>query len=124
MSLNSQNGGAKISTLFSLALLAAFVWALFNVGPVFIADYNLQDEMVQVAQKPRTRSIQDSQYEKMVLDEAIELDLQDYIKLSQIKVKTKGTSREIKLKYQRTVKILPGFVHTFVFDHTVDERIL
>ena len=118
-----ERGGAKVSTIVWLVLLAVFGLALFNVGPVYISDYTLGDELIQIARRPKNRREGDKAIVDMVMEEVESLELEIYIKPSQIKVNTRGASRQIQLEYERTVEILPSWTKTLHFRHNVEERI-
>ena len=118
-----ERGGAKFSTIVWIVLLAVFGMALWNVGPAYIADYTLGDELIQIARRPFNRREGERVVVNMIMEEVEALELEDYIKPTQIKVNTKGQSRQIQLEYERTIEILPSWVRTFVFEHDVDERI-
>jgi len=116
----SQRGEGRMSTIIALALLATFGLAMWNVAPVYIADYSLEDHMIQTARRPsylKEREIRD-----MLMEEVRDQGLRDYINPTQFKVEKRDGSRKISVKYSRTVEILPGWKKTFAFDHVVDER--
>ena len=106
-----------------IALFAIFAVAAFNVLPVYIADYSLHDEMIQIARRPNIGNEPEKETVDRVMDEVIELELEEYINPTQIKVTMHTATREIRLSYSREVTILPHWTRTFKFDHDVNERI-
>jgi hypothetical protein len=121
--VNCEKGGARLSTIVSLALFAVFAVAMFNVLPVYIADYSLNDEMIQIARRPNIGNEPEKETIDRVMDEVIDLELDEYINPSQIKVTKRAATRQIRLSYSREVTILPNWTRTFSFDHDVNERI-
>lgn len=120
--VNRERGGAKLSTVISVALFVVFAIAMVNVLPVYVADYTLHDEMIQIARRPNIGGESDKVTIDRVMDEVKELELEEYINPAQIKVTMRAATRQISLSYQREVKVLPNWVRTFKFDHEVNER--
>lgn len=118
--LRRERGEGKLSGILSLIFIAAFVYALLNVGPPYLADYNLKDNMIQIARLGRGANPDDAIKEKLmriVRDEGLE----SYIFPSDFKISTHETSRRIAVEYKRTMQVLPGFKWTKTFSHEVDE---
>lgn len=115
-----QRGEGRLSTIIFLGLLAVLGLALWNVGPVYIADYSLSDHMIQTARRPvfiKEQAIRD-----LLMEEVKYQGLRDLIKPGDFKILKRDGSRKIELKYERTVEVLPNWTHTFKFEHVVDER--
>jgi hypothetical protein len=118
--ISRQRGEGRLGTIVSLALLAVFGMALWNVGPVFIADYTISDHMIQTARRPAF--IKDKEIQDLLMEEIRNQRLLDEIKPTMFKIQKRDGSRRIELKYSRTVEILPNWVRTFEFEHVADER--
>lgn len=116
----NQRGEGRMGTIVALALVAVFGMALWNVGPLYVADYTIGDHMIQTARRPS--HIKDREILDLLMEEVRNQRLRDNISPSQFKIVKRDGSRRIELKYERTVEILPGWERTFVFEHMVDER--
>jgi len=116
-----QRGEGRLSTIIFLGLLAVFGLALWNVGPVYIADYALSDHMIQTARRPVF--LQEDAIRDLLMEEVKYQGLRDLIKPTDFKIKKRDGSRRIEVKYERTVEVLPNWTHTFKFEHVVDEQI-
>jgi hypothetical protein len=116
-----ERGEGRLGTVIALALLAVFGLALWNVGPVYVADYSLGDHIVQTARRPV--HIKDDAIRDLLMEEVRSQGLRDLIKPTDFKIQRRDGSRKIELKYQRTVEVLPSWKHTFAFEHGVDEII-
>lgn len=117
---SSQRGEGRMGTLVALVVVAVFGMALWNVGPLYIADYTLADHMIQTARRPSY--LKDRQILDLLMEEVKNQGLLDYIKPAQFKIIKRDGSRRIELKYTRTIEVLPGWTRTFDFDHVADER--
>jgi len=116
---SSQRGEGRMGTIIALALVAVFGMALWNVGPLYVADYTLADHMIQTARRPS--HVNDKEIRELLMEEVRDQRLRDHIKPTQFKVTKRDGSRKIELKYERTVEVLPGWERTFVFEHVADE---
>jgi len=121
--VKGERGGARFSTIVSIALFAVFAMAMYNVLPVYIADYTLHDEMIQIARRPDIGNEPEKETIDRVMEQVRELALEGYISANQIKVSKRGGTRQIVISYAREVKILPNWTRTFEFNHDVTERI-
>jgi hypothetical protein len=118
-----ERGEGKLGGILSLALIAAFVYAVWNVAPPFMADFNLKDRMIQICRLGRGANPDEAITEKL-MSVVKEEELTDFIGPRDFKITTRDTSRRIVLEYERTLKILPGFKKTWKFSHDVDEPII
>jgi YbbR domain-containing protein len=46
---NGEKGGSKLKTVFALAIVAALVFAVVKIVPVYVTNYQLQDSMQEEA---------------------------------------------------------------------------
>lgn len=115
-----ERGESKLGGLISLVVFVTFCYAIWNVAPVYIADYNLGDKMMEICRLNRGLN-PDEKINDLLMNIVREQNLDDYIKKGDFKVNTRDQSRRISVAYERTVKILPGWVRTFKFDHDVDQ---
>jgi hypothetical protein len=60
----------------------------------------------------------------MLMKEVRERRLGDYIRPQNFKISTVETSRQITIRYERTVEVLPGIKHTFQFTFTADQPLV
>lgn len=115
-----ERGEGKMGGMLSLAAFLAFCYAVFNVAPVYMADYNLGDKMLEICRLSRGLN-PDEKIQELLMGAVRDQGLDEYIPKGSFKVETKENSRRIRVEYERTVKILPGWVRTFKFDHDVDQ---
>jgi hypothetical protein len=122
MRSGNEKGEGKLGTLIGLVLFVGVILAIWNVGPVFWADYNFKDKLNEIARVGRHRS--DEDVLRMVMREVSENKLEPYINSKTCKINTLETRRTILCEYDRTVQILPGFQHTFHFRDDADQPLL
>jgi hypothetical protein len=118
--LRRERGESKIAGIVTLLLLAAFAYALFNVAPAFVSDYNLKDQIVQVARLGRGGNPDEAITERL-MKAVREEGLTDFIGPRDFKINTRDSSRKITVEYERTLNVLPGYKRNFKFSHEVDE---
>jgi hypothetical protein len=123
MRIGKQTGEGKLSGIIWLALLAALLYAGWNVGPVYMANYVLADKMNEIARSPRGTTGDDKIYD-MLMKEVREQGLVDHVRRQNFRVQTLETSRKITLDYERPGEILPGWKHIFRFHNVVDQPLL
>jgi hypothetical protein len=117
-----ERGEGRLGTLVGLVLFVAVILAIWNLGPVFWADYNFKDKLNEFARIGRHRS--DEEILRMIMREVSENKLEGYINSHTCKITTLETRRTILCEYDRTVDILPGFRHTFHFRDDADQPLL
>jgi hypothetical protein len=122
MRVGHERGEGRIGTLIGLVFFVAVVLAIWNVGPVFWADYNFKDKLNEIARVGRHKS--DDDIARMIMHEVSDNKLEGFIGAQTCKIKTLETRRTIQCAYDRTVDILPGFRHTFHFKDDADQPLL
>jgi hypothetical protein len=115
-----QRGAGRLGGIFTLAVFVAFCYAVFNVGPVYLADFSLGDKMQEICRLGRGQN-PDERISELLMGAVRDQRLEDYVPKANFKIHTRENSRRIQLEYERTVKILPGWVRTFQFSHDVDQ---
>ena len=121
--MSSERGEGKLSSLFALAVFAAAILAMWNVGPVFIDDFALKDKMNEIARAPRGTHTDDKILE-MLMRYVREERIDGYVQRTAFKISTLETSRRITVDYHREAQILPGWKHTFTFHNQVDQPLI
>jgi len=111
-----------MGTIVGLVLFVAVILAIWNLAPVFWADYNFKDKLNEIARVGRHRS--DDDVMRMIMREVSENKLEGYITGHTCKINTMDTRRTIVCEYDRTVQIVPGFSKTFHFRDDVDQPLL
>jgi hypothetical protein len=117
---DAQKGEGKAGTIFWLAALLLFLFALAHVGPVYWADYTMTDNVTEIAHLQRGLN-PDDKIMAMLLKAAEDHDLASYLDRTSFQVTTRDASRRIVYAYDRTVTVLPGWQKTFHFAHDIDE---
>jgi hypothetical protein len=123
MSRRHERGEGRVGCFVTLAVLAAILYAAWNIVPVYVANGNLKDKMNEIARTPRGSTTEEQLYDllmKTVREEALD----PYVKRAQFKMSTLETSRRISVEYERPVKVLPGFTHVFRFSNQVDQPLI
>jgi hypothetical protein len=115
--IETQRGEGKLGGIISLGVFLAFCYAIFNVAPVYMADYQLGDKMLEVC---RLRA-PDDRIRELLMAEVRERGLHEYVGKEDFKVATRDSARRIRLDYQRSAKVLPGWTRVFKFSHDVDQ---
>jgi len=118
-----ERGEGRLGCVITLAVLAAILFAAWNIVPVYVANGNLKDKMNEAARTPRGMAT-DEQLIDLVMKTVREEALDPYVKRAQFKISTIETSRRITVDYERPVKVLPGFTRTFRFSNQVDQPLL
>ena len=122
MRFGNERGEGRLGTLVGLVLFVGVVLAIWNLAPVFWADYNFKDKLNEIARVGRHRSDEDVM--RMIMHEVSENRLEAFINSRTCKINTLETRRTIRCEYNRTVQILPGFNHTFNFKDEADQPLL
>ena len=122
MRAGHERGEGKMGTIVGLLLFVGVILAIWNLGPVFWADYNFMDKLNEIARVGRHRS--DDDILRMIMKEVSDNKLEGYITGHTCKINTLETRRTIRCDYYRTVEILPGFRHTFHFADEADQPLL
>ena len=122
MRAGHESGEGRMGTIVGLVLFVGVILAIWNLGPVFWADYNFKDKLNEIARVGRHRS--DDDVLRMIMREVSDNKLEGYITGHTCKITTLETRRTIQCEYDRTVEILPGFRHTFHFKDLADQPLL
>jgi hypothetical protein len=117
-----EHGKGALSSIIWLAGLAAVVYAVLNVGPPFIANWNVTDKMNEVARLPKGLNT-DDRLRELIMKTVREEGLDPYIKPQAFQIQTLESSRRITLAYDREIKVLPGYTRNFHFTGQADQPI-
>jgi len=123
MRLRSEKGEGRLSSIIWLIVLAAFGYAVWHVGPIYIAGYSLSDKMNEMARAPKYNH-PDEKIVDQLMKEVRERRLDPYIPRSAFKVTTYEGSRRITVEYDVPIEWLPGMKRTFHFKHEADQPII
>ena len=116
----AQRGESKFGGLISLAVFLAFCYAVFNVAPIYMANYSLGDKITEVC-RLHPNQANDDRIRDLIMQYARQEEISTFFAKQDIKVQTRDTQRTITLEYQREAKVLPGWVRTFRFTHEVNQ---
>jgi hypothetical protein len=122
MRVATEKGEGRIGTIIGLVLFVGVVLAIWNLAPVFWADYNFRDKLNEIARVGRHKS--DDDVLRMIMHEVSENKLEGFITGHTCKINTLETRRTILCEYDRSVQILPGFTKTFHFKDDADQPLL
>jgi hypothetical protein len=117
-----ERGEGKLTTLIWLVVFLGLGYAGYNVGPVYFANYTLTDKMQQIAMLPRWTANDEKVYD-LLMKYVREEQLTPYLTRDSFTVATGEGRRTITCRYVRTVNILPGWPHTFVFQNKAEALI-
>lgn len=123
MQTRSEKGEGNLSSFIWLVVVAAMLYAAWNMIPIYVANYNLADKINQLARTPRG-AVKDEDIVTQIMKEVQENRLDRFIQRSCFKVQTLETARRITCEYERTEKILPGINHTFRFKLDADQPLI
>jgi hypothetical protein len=115
-----QRGKGSIGGILSLIAFLAFCYAVFNVAPLYMADYQLSDKMIEVCRLHPSQANEDK-IRDLLMREVRDQDLSQYITKPDFKIQVRDTARRISIQYQRDAKVLPGWTRTFKFSHETDQ---
>ena len=103
-----EHGKSTVSGFLWLLVLGATLYAAWNVGPAYFANFMMQDKMIELARVGRSTN-PDSKIRDGLMKEVNDQGLAAYINRADFVITTSETSRRIVVEYDREVKILPGF---------------
>ena len=115
----NSRGGANISGILSLIVLAFVAYEAYKFAPVLIAQYEFKDSLSEAAKFSRGKK--DFQIKDNLAKKAAELGLP--IASNQIKVTLQNTKTRIQAKYQLSVEWLPGKLYTWDVDEVAESQI-
>ena len=118
-----ERGEGKLSGLIWLVGLVAVCYGLWNVVPVYLANFSLKDKMNEIARAPRGVTT-DDMIRDALWKEVKERRLDGFIQRGCFRVSTVETSRRITCAYDRTEQVLPGLNWTFHFSNNVDQPLV
>ena len=123
MTRASECGEVRASSIFSLLVLIAIVVVVWNIAPVYVDNYALQDKMNEIARSPRWTA-NDEKIMDMLMKYVRERRMEAFIRRTQFNLSTVETNRRISVQYQREAQVLPGWKHTFSFNIMVEQPLL
>ncbi|MFI5182848.1 MAG: hypothetical protein ACHQNV_00500 [Vicinamibacteria bacterium] len=123
MLLGNERGEGRLSGLFWLVGLVAVSYALWNIIPVYMANFSLKDKMNEIARAPRGVTSDDA-IRDALWKEVKERRLDGFIQRGCFRVSTVETSRRISCAYDRTEQVLPGLNWTFHFSNDVEQPLI
>src|SRR5689334_1385808 len=118
----SEHGKGALQNIIWLAAFAAAIYAALNVGPPYIAHWNVTDKMNEVARLPKGLNT-DDRLRELIMKTVREEGLDPWVKPQAFRIQTLESSRRINLEYDREVKILPGYTKTIHFSGQADQPI-
>jgi hypothetical protein len=116
----NEAGGSTLSSIVWLAILVGVLWAIFNVAPAYMAHYNMQDKMREVARMGISTN-PDNKIMEVLMKHIRDEGLSDFVQPANFRIQTGANRRRITLDYEREVKVLPGVPHIFKFSYQADE---
>ncbi len=122
MEARNERGEGRLSSILWLLALAAAGYVAVNVGPVYYANYSLNDKMIEQARLPKWTK--DDKIMEQLMREVRDEGLGAYLTPHQITISTYEGGRRITCAYERTVNILPGWRHTFRFLNNVEQTVV
>jgi hypothetical protein len=120
---SNERGEGKLGTIVGLLLLAGVGYAIWNVAPVYYANYEFADKMIEIARTPRFRA-NDEKIMDMLMKEAAEQRISGYLNRQGCRIETQDAFRRLRCEYAREVEILPGWKHTFQFKNQTDQPLI
>jgi hypothetical protein len=122
MSKHGERGEGKLGLLVGLAVLAGVCYAFYSAGPVFWADWQLEDRMKSASLTPPNPA-GDRQSMERLMDAVKDLELEDYLGPREFSVILAGGRRTISCAYEREVTFLPGVVRQMSFEHHIEQPV-
>ena len=122
MQRSNESGEGKFGTIVGLLFMAAVVLAIWNVFPVYYANYTFNDKLLEFARLDRNNK--DDEIMRRMMVEARDLKIDQYINNQNCQISTHERSRKISCKYARTVTVVPGYKHTFRFQNEAEQPLL
>ena len=123
MRRRSEKGEGKFGTIVGLLVMAAVLFAGWNVIPVYYANYSLSDKMTELARVAKYQN-PDEEIMRKLQREARDLKIEEFINTNTCKIATRDHSRKITCEYSRTVQVVPGYKHTFHFKNESEQPLL
>lgn len=125
MRRNGEGGEGKLGTIVWLVVFIAMGVAIWNVAPVYIANYSFADKVNQIARTPRWgASGSDERIVEQLVKAASEEKLEQYVNRQTCRINTMDTRRTIVCEYGRQVNVIPGWRHNFNFKIEADQPLI
>lgn len=107
MSRERQRGAGRIKTLFTLLILAAILFSIFQVAPAFMDNYWIQDTMNTEARFAVTTRKSEDDIRETIWKEIREREIKATppIRREDIRVEYTGRSINISLKYTVVINL-------------------
>jgi hypothetical protein len=118
----TEHGKGTLSTIVWVAILGMGVYAALNVGPAYVAHWNLTDKMNEVCRLPRSPN-PDDRLRELIMKTVREEGLDPFVKAQAFKIQTLESSRRISVDYDREVKIIPGVTKVLHFSGQADQPV-
>ncbi len=122
MSKQGERGEGKLGLIMGLAVLAAVGYVFLNAGPVYWANWQLQDRMKAAALTPPNPSGNKQSMERL-MDAVTDLELEEFVGPREFTVSLAGGRRTISCRYERLVKYFPGVERIEVFEYKVEQPV-
>ncbi|HEX6737960.1 MAG TPA: hypothetical protein VF310_06815 [Vicinamibacteria bacterium] len=123
MGARSEAGEGRFGAIVGLLLIGAVAFAAWNVVPVYYANYEFADKMIEIARTPKYRG-GDEKIMDLLMKEAAEQRITGYLTRQGCRVETQDAYRRIRCEYAREVEILPGWKHVFQFKNATDQPLI
>ena len=120
----SERGDTRLGTLIFFALLAAVGLAAWNLIPVYYAHYDLTDAVEEICRTPVYKARTPQIIKDMLLKEVQNREMEQWVFPDSFQVSKTDRNRRIQLRYQREVKVLPGWTKVIKFDYTAEQPLL
>jgi hypothetical protein len=124
MDSRNERGEGRLGGFIFLALIIALAWAAWNIAPVYLNHYDLQDKVNEICRTPRYKAQTDEKVMDMLMKEVRERRMDTWIGRENFRISTTDTGRRIILTYERKAEVLPGWKRVFKFDFTSDQPLV
>lgn len=122
MAADGESGKGRLSGIFWLLVLAAVVYAAWNAGPAYVANFRFRDALEEAARTGVGKNAEQVVRDK--LERSIkELELGEYLTLSDCSITREDMSRLVVCNYQREVKFLPGYSRVIQFNNRARQQV-
>lgn len=121
----TERGEGNIGNIVKLAIFAALALAAFNAGPVFFANYRLQDRLTEIAGQFPPNKSGDDRALKAIEQAIVDADLTEFLSIDQCSVSSEGGIgglRTVTCTYDREYRLLPGMAPKVAHFETTASR--
>jgi hypothetical protein len=119
-----ERGEGQLGTIFFLALVIAFGYAVWNVAPVYMDHYSFVDKVNEICRTPKYKAPTDERVMELLMKEVRERRIDQWITPRNFRISTTETSRRINLNYEREAQVLPGWKKVFKFTFQSDQPLV